>query len=212
MASRIDSETRGLTGEALSRLLAGLADDPERAGEAYESLRRTLVKFFDWRRAHDPDECADETLDRLARRLHEGTAIDDPVRFARGIARLVLLESWRRPEARTVRADASQLALVPAPATPEPSDAEPRSGCFERCLQELPEDGRLLILEYYAHSGRERIETRKRLSESLRLTENALRSRAQRIRDRLERCTARCLEHRRVETSRPARNGEADHT
>lgn len=212
MASRTDSGTRGLTAEALSRLLAGLDHDRDRAGEAYEALRRTLVKFFDWRGAVHPEECADETLDRLARKLDEGAAIDDPGRFARGIARLVLLERWRRPEARTLRADPSQLALVPAPAAPEPTDAEPRSGCFETCLNELPEDGRVLILGYYAGSGRVKIDTRKRLAESLRLTDNALRSRAQRIRDRLERCTARCLERRRDRPDGPTRNDGAEHS
>jgi DNA-directed RNA polymerase specialized sigma24 family protein len=212
MASRTDSTTRGLTAESLSRLLAGLDDDRDRAGEAYEALRRTLVKFFDWRGAVHPEECADETLDRLARKLDEGTAIVDPGRFARGIARLVLLERWRRPEARALRADPSHLAQVPAPVTPEPTDDEPRSGCFARCLDELPQDGRELILGYYAGSGRVKIDARKRLAESLRLTDNALRSRAQRLRDRLERCTARCLEHRRAAPDGPTRNGAAGHS
>jgi DNA-directed RNA polymerase specialized sigma24 family protein len=212
MASRTDSGTSGLTAEALSRLLAGLHDDRERAGEAYEALRRTLVKFFDWRGATHPDECADETLDRLARKLDEGATIDDPGRFARGIARLVLLERWRRPDARLRPADDSRLAQVPAPVPPEPPEAQPRDGCFERCLGELPEEGRRLILGYYAHSGRVRIEARKRLADSMRLTENALRSRAQRIRDRLERCTARCLERLRDGAADPTRNGAAEHT
>ncbi|HET9314978.1 MAG TPA: hypothetical protein VFQ51_05285 [Vicinamibacteria bacterium] len=194
MAGRTDSGARALTAEALSRLLAGLHHDRERAGEAYEALRRTLVKFFDWRGATHPDECADETLDRLARKLGEGATIDDPARFARGIARLVLLERWRRPEARAVRGDDALVARVPAPAAPDPPEAEPRSACFERCLKELPSDGRELILAYYADAGRVRIEARRRLADAMRLTENALRSRAQRIRDRLERCTARCVE------------------
>ena len=212
MASRTDSGTHGLTAEALSRLLAGLHDDRERAGEAYEALRRTLVKFFDWRGAIHPDECADETLDRLARKLDEGATIDDPGRFARGIARLVLLERWRDPEARAMRTDTAQLAHVPAPVAAEPPDAEPRSGCFERCLEELPLDGRELILGYYAHSGGVRIEARKRLAESMRLTENALRSRAQRIRDRLERCTVRCVDRLREGATGPTRNDRREHS
>jgi DNA-directed RNA polymerase specialized sigma24 family protein len=212
MASRTDSGTRGLTAEALARLLAGLDDDRDRAGEVYEALRRTLVKFFDWRGATHPEECADETLDRLARRLDEGAAITDPALYARGIARLVLLERWRRPEERALRTDASQLALLPAPATVDPLDVEPRSACFGRCLDELPEDARRLILAYYAGSGRLKIEARKRMAEALRLTENALRSRAQRIRDRLERCTARCLERSRSEAGEPTRNSDAHHS
>jgi DNA-directed RNA polymerase specialized sigma24 family protein len=211
MAGRTDSGARGLTAEALSRLLAGLHHDRERAGEAYEALRRTLVKFFDWRGATHPDECADETLDRLARKLDEGATIDDPARFARGIARLVLLERWRRPEARAVRSDDALVARMPAPAPHEPAETEPRSACFERCLNELPEDGRELILAYYTHAGRVRIDARRRLADVMRLSENALRSRAQRIRDRLERCTGRCVERLGSASGAATRNGGTDH-
>lgn len=193
MARRADSEYRGLTAEALSRLLARLDDDPQRAGESYEALRRTLVKFFDWRGAGDPDACADETIDRLARKLDEGTTVEDPRRFARGIARLVLLERWRSPEARAPRAEAVDVARLPAAAPPEPAEADAREACFGRCLAELAPDARQLILGYYSAEGRVKIDGRKRMAESLGLSENALRSRAQRIRDRLERCIGRCL-------------------
>jgi DNA-directed RNA polymerase specialized sigma24 family protein len=193
MASRTDSGFHGLTAQALSRLLARLDDDPQRAGEAYEGLRRILVKFFDWRGAIRPDECADETIDRLARRLDEGAVVDDPRGFARGIARLVLLESWRRPEARARYEDESALARLPAQVAPAAADTEPRAACLASCLDELPPEGRRLILGYYAAEGRIKIEARKRMAESLGLTETALRSRAQRIRDRLERCIDRCI-------------------
>jgi hypothetical protein len=38
----------------------------------------------------------DETLDRLGKRLEGGAVVEDVPSFARGIARLVLLEHWRR--------------------------------------------------------------------------------------------------------------------
>jgi RNA polymerase sigma factor (sigma-70 family) len=205
MASRTDPGTGRLTADALSRLLARLGGDAERAGEAYEALRRALVKFFDWRGADHPDECADETIDRLAKRLHEGAAVDDPRGYARGIARLVLLERWRRPDARARRNDDVDLARLPAPASAEPADDDARTECFAGCLAELPSDGRRLILDYYSAEGRVKIGTRKSMAESLGLSESALRSRAQRIRDRLERCVGRCLGRRMT------RNGDADH-
>src|SRR4030095_8986131 len=61
--------THELSARALRLLLARLDPDPDRAGAAYEALRRALVKFFDWRGARVPEEGADETLDRLARQL-----------------------------------------------------------------------------------------------------------------------------------------------
>jgi hypothetical protein len=66
-----------LTASALERLLVRLDSDPTRAAAAYEALRLSLTRFFDWRGAHFPDECADETLNRLARRLDEGAAVAD---------------------------------------------------------------------------------------------------------------------------------------
>lgn len=192
MASRPGRVPRELTARSLAGLLARLDPDPDRAGEAYEALRSTLVKFFDWRGARAPDECADLTLDRLARKLEEGERIEDPRGFAHGIARLVLLEQWRSPEARAVPAGEAALERLAAPEPPGTPEDEPRGACFEKCLSELPAEGRRLILGYYAAEGR-KIENRKRLADSLGLSDNALRSRAQRIRDRLERCVGRCL-------------------
>jgi DNA-directed RNA polymerase specialized sigma24 family protein len=178
-----------LTADAFALLLARLHPDPERAGEAYEALRLMLAAFFAWRGAATPEECADETLDRLAAKLAEGVVIDDVRRFARGVARLVLLEHWRGPAARRGPLDDAVRAASPAPAAEE---EEHRYACLERCLAELPADGRTLILRYYASDGRDRIESRRRLAAELGVSESALRNRAQRLRDRLEQClTAR---------------------
>jgi len=189
MSPRSDPDARALTPRAFALLLRRLGDDPERGGLGYESLRRTLVRFFDWRGAHAPDVCADETLDRLARRLDEDASIEDVRGYAHGIARLVLLEQWRRP--RELPAGAADERL---PAEAPPAEEDPREGCFERCLAELPEDGRALILEYYAAEGRQKIDGRKRLAAALGLSDTALRNRAQRLRDRLERGIRRCLD------------------
>jgi DNA-directed RNA polymerase specialized sigma24 family protein len=186
MSPRSDPDARTVTPRAFALLLERLGDDPAGGGEGYESLRRALVRFFDWRGAHAPDVCADETLDRLARRLEEDGTIQDVRAYAHGIARLVLLEQWRRPRARP----ADEADEQAAPAAPED---DPREACFEQCLAELPADGRALILQYYAAEGRQKIEGRKRLAASLFLSDTALRNRAQRLRDRLERCIRRCL-------------------
>jgi DNA-directed RNA polymerase specialized sigma24 family protein len=188
MSPRSDADAGTVTPRAFALLLERLGDDPSRGGEGYESLRRALVRFFDWRGAHAPDVCADETLDRLARRLEEDGTIQDVRAYAHGIARLVLLEQWRRPRERP--ADEADERLQAAPAAPED---DPREACFEQCLAKLPADGLALILQYYAAEGRQKIEGRKRLAASLGLSETALRNRAQRLRDRLERCIRRCL-------------------
>jgi len=184
------SERRGLNADVFARLLDRLGPDAERAGEAYEALRRALVGFFTWRGAATPEECADDTLDRLAARLGEGVAVQDVPGFARGIARLVLLEHWRRPDAQRVAIDERTPGR---PVSGEPPSEEALHGCLDRCLGALPHDARKLILEYYVAEGRSRIDTRKRMAQALGVSETALRNRAQRLRDRLEQCISGCV-------------------
>ena len=120
-----------LTASALDRLLARLDSDPTRAADAYEALRLSLTRFFDWRGAHFPDECADETMNRLARRLDEGAAVTDIRSFALGIARLVLLEQARSPQVRQDELDERRIGQAPA----VDRDPEPRlHDCLETCL------------------------------------------------------------------------------
>jgi DNA-directed RNA polymerase specialized sigma24 family protein len=165
-------------------LLARLGADPESGGAEFERLRRALMRFFDWRGASWPEECADETLDRLAKKLGEGTAILDLPAFAHGIARMVLRENLRSGSRRST-IDFERRVDSPA----EPEGNQFLAQRLDLCLDELPQSGRELVLAYYSESGgRDKIETRQRLARRLRLTDNALRSRVQRLRDRLEDC------------------------
>jgi len=178
-----------MTAAALARLLTLLDDDADRAAAAYEHLRRSIEKFFDWHAAWPPEECADETLDRLTQKVGSETPIDDVRRYAHGIARLVLLEWQRRP--KQVSIDEGHHPATPWPAA-ESNDDEALQECFDRCLAALPAESRTLVLEYYAAEQRTKIENRRLLARSLALSENALRSRVQRVRDRLERCVEAC--------------------
>jgi len=183
------TDARLLTAAGFEHLLACLDADADRAASEYERLRLTLVKFFDWRGAWAPDECADETLDRLVLKLQSETTVDDIRRYARGIARLVLLERLRRQE---------QVPIDRRPQLPDlrdtsPSDAsDPLHECFEQCLARLPAESRTLVLHYYGADGRGKIDDRRRLARSAGISPNALRSRVQRLRARLERCTETC--------------------
>jgi RNA polymerase sigma factor (sigma-70 family) len=179
-----------LSGEALAGFLACLDLDSDRAGEKYESLRLMLMKFFDWRGAHFPEECADETINRVIRKIDEGETIRDIPTYCHGVARLVLLEKLKSPESR--RADFEELppdALV----APEPEEKDEKQECFEWCLKELPVESRQLILHYYSDEKREKIDRRLALAQRLGIPLNTLRSRAQRIRNRLEECVNGCI-------------------
>ena len=181
-----ENDDRDLTASKLAGLLARLGANPAEAGLEYERLRRALVKFFDWRNVGPADECADECLDRLAKRLAEPTTILDAKQFAYGIARHVLLERRRRP------------MIVPLDRAPnlvaESSvrDDDPRQVCFDRCLASLTDDQRVLLLGYYEGVRDRKIANRKRLAAGANLSEGALRSRVQRLRDALQACMDSC--------------------
>jgi len=180
-----------LTREGFANFLACLDADSERAGEQYEAIRQRLVKFFDWRGAQFPEECADETINRVIRKIEAGDAIRDPATYCHGVARLVFLEKLKHPETQKVGLE-EITAVEPASNSPSGEDDLPRE-CFDRCLRELPIESRQLILQYYQDEKRSKINNRLALAERLGIPLNALRSRAQRIRDRLEGCITDCL-------------------
>ena len=77
----------GRAWEELCRL-AGFQPDREAAGARYEQLRRRLLAIFSYRHCPHPEELADETLDRVARKLRElgGEFIgSDPARYVFGV-------------------------------------------------------------------------------------------------------------------------------
>lgn len=191
-----------LTEQAFEKLLGWLDADRERAGLKYEELRLKLVSYFDRKHCLASEELADETLNRVARRIVEEEKILDeqPLVYCYRVARLVFLEHWRDP----ARAQAALDDLPPSNqpfADPEETaeretkrrKLEQRLECLDRCARELPPDTRALIVEYYQSERREKIERREALAARLKITANALRIRACRVRDKLEACVTSCL-------------------
>jgi DNA-directed RNA polymerase specialized sigma24 family protein len=177
---------------AFEKLLAHLDEDGERAGERYEALRRKLVKFFMWHGDVSPEEHADETIDRVARRMNEGEEIQDFYNYCYGVARLLLREVLRERAAHD---------RLPPPRQIGEKDAtlELRLKCLDDCLESLPPENRELVLEYYQAEKRAKIERRKSLAADRGIPLNALRIRAHRIRAKLETCVNECLRRRRGE-------------
>jgi RNA polymerase sigma factor (sigma-70 family) len=182
-----------LTGEAFVKLLDGLDADRERAGEKYEELRRTLMRFFEWRGAPFPEDCTDETFNRVARRLNEGVEIKNLGGYCYEVARLVFLETLKGRDSRRAPLEEANLEAAIADTTDEAAEKERRLVCLEDCLHRLPAEARELIVEYYQDEKRGRIDHRKALAERLGVRREALGNRAQRVRDKLERCVANCL-------------------
>ncbi len=187
-----------LTANAFAKLLERLDANREGAGEKYEDLRRTLTRFFEWRGAPFPEEHADETFNRVARKLDEGIKIKNIGGYCYEVARLVCLESFKGPDSKRSSLEAANLKAVVAGTSDEAAEKELRMACLEDCLSALSVDGRDLVLEYYQDEKRERIDRRKALAERLGLQRDALANRAQRLRDKLEQCVCGCLRKKRA--------------
>jgi hypothetical protein len=157
-------------------VLALFDPDPARAAAHYEALRERLVRFFAWKSVRTPEECADETIDRVAQRLAGGEEIKagEPARYFHGVARNVLREYWAREQR-----EARHRALWPREALVQPPEA-PAAQCLHRCLEALAPETRRLALEYYDGTGGERIASRRAMAARLGVPIAALRVRMHR--------------------------------
>ncbi|HKV08368.1 MAG TPA: hypothetical protein VJ725_09535 [Thermoanaerobaculia bacterium] len=183
--------SQALNQESLEALLAMLDDDRDQAAVKYETIRRKLIRLFEWRKCEFPEDLADVTLDRVAKRIAEGVEVRsaDPFGYICGFAHLVYKEEWRRA-AREQKALNSGDWPPQDPPEDEPDDR--RLACLRRCLDQLPSDQRHLLLEY--HKGENgNIRHRKKLADELGIPINALRIRVHRVRRKLEDCVASCL-------------------
>jgi DNA-directed RNA polymerase specialized sigma24 family protein len=179
-----------LSQSAFQRLLSWLDENSDSVGQRYVEIRRRLVKYFDRKNCSYPQELADETLNRVARRLEEEGEIkgSSPVEFCFIIARYIFLESLRRRQHH----ESLQENLVSSHESQEEKEQR-HSDCLDRCLQALDPLEQELILSYYQGERRIRIENRKLIATKLGVSMNALNIRACRIRMKLESCIRKCL-------------------
>ena len=178
-------------------------EEKDSGGEKYLETRRRLVAYFDRKNCLAPDELADETLNRVARRLEEEGSIRDatPAHYCYIVAKFVFLEYLRRTERAQVSLDqmpfpnSESLSAAAVRAREEEAvSKEQRMNCLERCMQGMGEESREIIIQYYQGDGRAKIENRRALAQTLGITVNALSIRACRLRDKLEACVSKCLD------------------
>jgi DNA-directed RNA polymerase specialized sigma24 family protein len=183
------------TTEEFQRFLSWLDEGVDSGGERYVEMRRRLVSYFGRKRCLSPDDLADETLTRVARKLEEQGSITatPPAHYCYIVAKFVFLEYLRGADHRRTSLDEGRAVATPA-VQPTPLEGPDRTADeslledLDQCLQRLSAHDRELILEYYAGSEQERIGRRRALAARLQLTLNALSIRACRIRDTLEGC------------------------
>lgn len=181
-----------LTTEAFEKLLNAFSLDREEAAGKYEVIRQKLIRYFEWRSIAAADEYADETINRVARRIDEGQQVENLSGYFYGVARMVHKEALKeRDRAPVAMDDAPQTVRQQISEHVEP---DPRVICLDRCLESLPPDNGRLIIDYYQEERRAKIELRQELADSLNIPLNALRIRAHRIRVSLEKCITNCLQ------------------
>jgi RNA polymerase sigma factor (sigma-70 family) len=181
-----------LTSESFTRLLASLDPDHETAGEKYEALRLTLLRYFQWRNAPFSEEQTDEVFDRVAHKLSDDVAIRNIRAYCIEVARLVLLEAWKGKDKRAALDPAIHDAAV-SNSDEEARQREARRSCLDQCLDSLPAQSRELIVEYYQDDKGDHIKRRQALAARLGVPRGALASRARRLRENLEHCVKQCL-------------------
>jgi DNA-directed RNA polymerase specialized sigma24 family protein len=190
-------KNRAASEASFRRLLTWLDGGVESGGESYLEIRRRLSAFFDRRNCHFPDDLADETLNRVARRLEEEGSIiaGPPARYCYVVAKFVFLEyvrDVRRQGGPEVAVEARDLERRVSAPLEDAGSAEKRLSCLDRCLASIPPEDRELILAYYGRGEGRNADRRRDLAARLGLTANALAIRACRIRDTLERCVRSC--------------------
>jgi len=178
--------------------MSWLGPSAEAAGHKYEHIRQSVVKFFVWHGCWDAEDLADETIDRVTRKVSEVMAdySGDPALYFYGVAKM-LLKEHRRHEA--LRTDPQSMELRVSISIEEESDSEQldrRLECLELCINELSVENRQLIIDYYREAKRAKIDFRRRIAERLGVDLQALRVRVFRIRATLFKCMEKCLDSR----------------
>jgi DNA-directed RNA polymerase specialized sigma24 family protein len=179
-----------LSPQAFELFLRRLDPDRERASREYEALRSRLVDFFDWRGSASPDTMADETIDRVARKLEQGEVVDHVGAYAHAVARRVLQERYKRTSRERKALDVLERDVA---AAPPPEEPDARLPCLKDCLERLPGESQTLIVAYYDGDGRAHLSERKALADQLGLTYATLKTRAHRVRNMLEECLKECV-------------------
>lgn len=196
------------TEKAFAKFLHWLDEGANSDGQRYLEVRRRLELYFDRKNCVEPTELADETLNRVARKLDENGEITGvaPLQYCYITAKFVFLEALRAdkrapfhrplPAANSSNLSGQSATLLEADGG---SDRKEKiAECLQCCLEKVSSAERDLIVEYYRGQQRSKIERRAALAARLGVTANALSIRACRVRQRLEVCIQACMKRREV--------------
>ena len=194
-----------ITKDSFDALLEWLHPDRDEAGQRYEVIRAGLIRIFVSHGLADAEHYADETVDRVIKRLPEirETYVNDPVKYFHGVARNIIREAFRRKEIPT--------DVLPECLPLRRSDTSELAECLRKCLRSLPEEKHELIHDYHIYDGRQKIESHREMAGELSITVGALRTRAHHVRISLEECVQKCMEASRNKNTTDSHNSSGVH-
>ena len=192
-----------LTQEKFDKLLLALNPDRTIAAEIYEHIRKSMITFFSFRGASDPDALADETLNRVASRLHDGAEIfaQNPSSYFYGFARNI----WHETVAKKNKLQPLDEAFLDQKSSSlnpyeileqqlEQHDFDLRLLHLNNCLNGFSAKDRELLVQYYQDSGAVKIENRHALAERYEISLKTLRNKTTLLRGKLANCVRKALD------------------
>jgi RNA polymerase sigma factor (sigma-70 family) len=179
--------------EQFEKLLNWLSADREAAGEKYAAIRERLVRIFYARGCQDADDLADESIDRVAKKIDTliGSYEGDPALYFYAVAKNVFRESVRAPRAVELTDNMSFSAGQDEEIDTALEDQYYH--CLDDCLQKLNPEQREFILGYYSDNKTAKVLRRKQIAVDLGVSGKAVRIRAFRVRESLRKCITACL-------------------
>ncbi len=174
---------------AFEKMLNWLHDDREIAGKKYEAIRIRLIKILSYRGCNKADELADETFDRVAKKIDSlaDSYVGKPELYFFGVANNVYREFLREPKLQ-------ELPYALQHQEVEIQADFPEYICLQKCLKTLPREKRDFIVNYYEGEKIGKIDNRKDIAEDMNVKLGGLRVRAYRLRAKLQKCVYKCIE------------------
>src|ERR1700761_4905006 len=128
---------QGPAQEEFNALLTWLGSEREEAGRKYEHIRQSLVKFFIWHGRGEAEDLADETINRVARKVQKVAPgyVGDPALYFHGVAKKVLMEARKVRRAQPLHPTQAEPDAMKEKEARE--ESERRFECMERCLNKL---------------------------------------------------------------------------
>lgn len=171
----------------LHLLLDWLHEDRDEAGAIYVKLLERLA--FTFRLFDDPDEIANEVIDRVCQNLQDGKVdkTGKAANYIYGVARNVKREKFRRKKVfLSFDPDIKINELEPDKVDEE--ELEKLCNAAKDCINEAGENGKIFMKYYFGTESADKFDYRKELARENGMKIKALRVKVLRIRAKLEEC------------------------